>query len=112
MKLGGGSVVLDCEHCRCVSSDGCGGFDVTVPISADGNGIAGTAKLHCVVSVERHRVELVSWNGARHHSTELAEAIQQTLLMTLDQVAERRICGSRHICPSEVISIVEERARD
>ena len=112
MKLGGGSVVLDCEHCRYISRDGCDGFDVTVPVSADGTGIAGTAKLHCVVSAGRHRVELVSWNGARHQSTELAEAIHQKLLMALDQVAERRICGRRHICPSEVICIVEERARD
>ena len=58
MNLKKHGVIVDCEHCRCVSSDGCGGFDVTVPVNDSETGITGTAKLHCVVSCEHHLVEL------------------------------------------------------
>ncbi len=58
MNLKKHGVTVDCEHCRCASSDGCGGYDVTVPVSDSETGIAGTAKLHCVVSPEHHLVEL------------------------------------------------------
>ncbi|MCU7918253.1 MAG: hypothetical protein KZQ95_07820 [Candidatus Thiodiazotropha sp. (ex Epidulcina cf. delphinae)] len=100
--------IVKCEHCQCVSNNGRGGFDVQVPICADDNGIAGTARLHCAISAERHRVELVNWKDTDDHTVTPPKEIQKRLATALDFVADHRVCGNQKICPAEVIEIVEK----
>lgn len=109
MSLKKDGCIVKCEHCKCVSSDGCGSFDVKVPISADKEGISGTARLHCVASPEHHRVELTDWEDAEHHSAIPPEKVRQRLSSALSFVAEHRICGNQQICPLEIIQIVEKQ---
>ena len=103
--------IVKCEHCQCVSHDGHGGFDVQVPICADDNDITGTARLHCAVSAEHHRVELVDWKGADNQPVTPPKEIQQRLSAALEFVADHRVCGNQKICPSAVIEIVEKHGK-
>ncbi len=104
-KLG---ITVGCEHCEFAASRGAGEFDVTVPVTGTGLGIAGVARLHCEVSSERHSVELVQWGGADTKNDEFSAKARRCLTAALALVAERRICGNRHICPAEVVGIVEQ----
>lgn len=103
-KLG---ITVGCEHCKFVASDRAGGFDVTVPVSGDDLEIDGVARLHCEVSTRRHSVELVQWGGTNTENDKITGEAQRRLNAALDLVAERRVCGNRHICPTEVVRIVE-----
>ncbi|MDP2823940.1 MAG: hypothetical protein Q8O52_14845 [Sulfuritalea sp.] len=108
MGLQKNGVKISCEDCKSVAGDGRGGFDVTVPLSAAAIGVAGTARFHCVVTPERHEVELVGWTNDDRLSPETLEKVRQGVSDTLRFVAERRICGNHHVCPVEVIRIVKE----
>ena len=57
-------VIVDCKHCKYASSNGYDDFDVIVPVSDSEAVIAGTAKLHCTVTNERHQVEMTEWQNA------------------------------------------------
>jgi hypothetical protein len=103
-------VIVDCEHCICTSTDDHGGLDVSVPVSDRETGIAGPAKLHCTVSPEYHTVELIEWQDADDHPIQPSENLQERVSAALSFVADRRVCGNRNICPSEVIRFVEENS--
>lgn len=107
MELKKQGINVDCVNCICASSDGCGSFDVTVPLSDSETGISGTARLHCTVSSARHQVELAGWYEAGFRSISPSGKMQPRISAALAFVAERRICGNRHVCPSEVIQVVE-----
>jgi len=103
-------VMVGCEHCKCASTNGYGGFDIIVPVSDSETGITGTAKLHCTVSTECHRVELTEWQDANRHPIQPSDNLQQRVSATLTFVADHRVCGNRNICPSEIIRIVDENS--
>ena len=111
MELKKQGILFDCVNCKYASSDGCGGFDVTVPLSDSETGISGTAKLHCTISPACHQVELVDWHDVGFHTIRPSRNIQPRISTALAFVAEHRICGNRHICPSEIIRVVEEYCR-
>jgi hypothetical protein len=111
MALKKQGINVDCVNCKCASSDDCGSFNVTVPICDSETGIAGTAKLHCTVSAARHQIELVAWRDARSRTISPSSKIQPRISAALTFVAEHRICGNRHICPAEVIRVVEDYGR-
>ena len=108
MSLKKHGVIVDCEHCKYASTNGCGGFDIIVPVSDSEARITGTAKLHCTVCTEYHRVELTEWQDANRHPIQPSDNLQQRVSATLAFVADHRVCGNRNICPSEVIRIVDE----
>ena len=101
-------VIVDCEHCMYQKQDGRGCFDITVPISDIATGTSGQATLHCTLSAERHNVELTQWQDAYNRLIQITESIQNRVASALGFVADRRICGNRNLCPSEVIRVVEE----
>ena len=111
MSLKRHGVGIDCGRCRCASSDGCGGFDVVVPVSDSEADVAGTATLHCSVSPERHQVELGEWHDADLRPVRPSAETEQRILAALGHVAEHRVCGNRKICPAEVVRIVDEHGR-
>jgi hypothetical protein len=104
-------VAVDCGRCEYASGNSRGSFEVTVPVSDTATGTAGTAKLLCSVSSERHAVELKEWNDAGTHPIRPSSETQRRLFAALDHVASHRICGNRQICPSEVVQIVEKLSR-
>ena len=108
MGLNKHGVIVDCEHCKCAYANGYGSFDIIVPVSDSETGIAGTAKLHCTVSTERHRVKLTEWLDANRHPIQPSDNLQQRVSATLTFVADHRVCGNRNICPSEIIRLVDE----
>ena len=87
-------------------ADGC--FEVSVPIRDRQTGIDGTAKLHCTISHNRHRVELENWHDANHQPIAASEKLSQRVTDTLTAFAEKKVCGKCKACPAEVIEIVEE----
>jgi len=102
-------IVIDCKHCKYISGNENGGFDVSVPIKDKDTGIAGSAELHCTISKHHHVVELNQWHDADHHSIQASENLLNRLTATLVSFADQRICGNCNICPSEVIQIVEKQ---
>ena len=110
MKLKKHGIIVECEHCLCISSDDRGAFDVTVPIIDSETGISGPARLRCTVSPERHAVELLEWQDVNRHPTPSTENLQQRVSAALTFVADHQVCGNRKICPSEVILIVEKNS--
>ncbi len=111
MKIKRKDITVDCEHCVYSSSDNRGNFEITVPIIDSETGISGPANLRCGVSAKGHTVELLEWRGFNGHQSQSLEDLVQRVSATLDFVAERRICGNRNICPSEVIQVVEENSK-
>ena len=103
-------ITVDCKHCIYTSSDNRGAFDITVPIIDSETGISSPAKLRCCVSPRGHAVELLDWHGFNRHLTQSIKNLQQRISATLTFIAERKVCGNRNICPSEVIQIVEENS--
>ena len=108
MELKKQGIAIDCMNCHCAASDGCGGFDVAVPLTDGEIGTSGTAILHCTVTPACHHVELQEWNDTGFHSISPSAELRPRISAALDFVAEHRLCGNRRICPSEVIRIVEE----
>ncbi|MGD8620163.1 MAG: hypothetical protein PVH54_13375 [Gammaproteobacteria bacterium] len=104
MELKKQGVILDCEQCKCASCKG-GSFEVTVPVCDTETGIHAAARLHCTVCPAYHEVELVEWHAAG--STGPPGKVLPRIAAALGFVADHRICGNRHICPQEVIRIVE-----
>ncbi len=101
-------VIVDCKKCKYLSASGNDSFDVTGPINDEETTIAGTAKLRCTISKKHHHVELMEWKSTGHHTTQPSENFLNRMSMALDLIADQRICGNRHICPHDVIRIVEE----
>ena len=112
MSLTKNGLVIDCEHCVCRSEDGRGGFGIDVPISDRDSGVTGIARIRCVVSSGHHTVELHSWApGAEQTPEDVVSAIRARADRALEYVAQKRICGNRDICPSEVVRIVGAHSR-
>ena len=110
MRLKKHGITVDCEYCIYTSSDNRGAFDITVPIIDSETGISGPAKLRCIVSPNRHSVELLEWHSFNLHPIQFIERLQERVSATLTFVADHKICGNRNICPSKVIHIVEENS--
>jgi len=108
MNLKKHGIIVDCEHCKYNSSDDRGVFDITVPIIDSETGISSPAKLRCMVSPERHTVELQEWHEINRQPSRSIERLQQRISAVLNFIANRQVCGNRHICPSEVIQIAEK----
>jgi hypothetical protein len=104
-------VVVGCEHCRYQTKGGVGGFDVIVPLCDTSSGTKGIARLRCSVSSSRHAVELKQWHDNRQQPIKPSAEIMKRLSQALDFVAGKRICGNRHLCPPEVVRIVEQDTR-
>lgn len=111
MELKKQGILIDCKNCKFASSDGCGSFEVIVPLGDSETGFVGTAKLHCTVSSARHQVEFEDWHDPVLRATRPSVKIQPRLSAALTFVAEHRLCGKCNICPSEVTRIVDEHAR-
>ena len=109
MSLENKGVKISCESCSYVALDDKGGFAVSVPLSIADAEVSGTAKLHCVLGPGSHKVELVEWAAEGHLPGEALEEVRQRVSRALGFIAERRICGNRHICPAEVIRVVKKQ---
>ena len=105
-------VNVECGHCKCDSINGDGSFDVKVPVYDSNKGIAGSAILRCVISSKHHQIELKKWADNDNHSISSLEDIQESLSETLNFVADKKICGNSHICPSQVVQFVDEYNKD
>jgi hypothetical protein len=105
MNLKQYDIIVDCKHCVYSSSDGRGVFDITVPIIDSDTGISGPARLRCIVSPERHTIELQEWQPVQS-----VDKLQQRVSAAFNVVADRQVCGNRNICPSEVIRFVEKNS--
>lgn len=112
MSLRKEDFIIGCEQCKCGTRDGRGGFVVTVPLRDNVSGLEGTAVLKCAVSPKRHSVELEQWLDDDSHSIRPSAAVEKRLLQAIDYVADKRVCGNRHICPPDVVRTVEEQNRN
>lgn len=110
MNLKQYDIIVDCKHCVYSSSDGRGVFDITVPIIDSDTGISGPARLRCIVSPERHTIELQEWHDINHQPVQSVDKLQQRVSAAFNVVANRQVCGNRNICPSEVIRFVEKNS--
>ena len=108
MSINRANVRIECSQCEFASSAGAGSFDVIVPVNDAATGIAGLAELHCTVGADLHTVELTEWRNDQGQIIEPSEDLRHRLTDTLGFVAERRVCGNRHLCPTEVVRVVKE----
>ena len=111
MSLKKHDVIVACEQCRFRSSNSGGSFDVTVPLKDARSGIKGIARLQCTVSSDRHDLELREWLDDEQQSITPSANIEKRVLLLLDDAADHRICGNRHLCPPEVVRAVEKQNR-
>jgi len=107
MKLRKHGVEILCEQCMFVRGDSSGDFEIAVPVSLNGARMAGTAKLHCVISGDRHQIELTELRDATLRAVQPSPEVMEKVSAALESVARHRICGNRHICPPNVVWIVE-----
>ncbi|MGD2116759.1 MAG: hypothetical protein PVG66_00225 [Chromatiales bacterium] len=98
-------ITVDCQHCVFTQGDAQGHFDVAVPIADKQSGLSGIARLQCTVSSANHQVSLSDWRAGQHA---ISETVSRRLAEALKFVADKRICGSRKLCPVEVVRIVEK----
>ena len=70
------------------------------------------ATLHCHVSPEAHRVELIKLLDAQGEPVSLDTSTQQRVMSMLRFVEDRRICGNKHICPTEVVEIAAKFSQE
>jgi len=112
MELRKYGVGIACERCRLIRGDSAGDFEIVVPVSMSDTGTAGTARLHCAVSNDRHQVELMALFDARGRTLQPSPAAMEKLSAALESVARHRICGNQHICPSDVVRIVAGGGRE
>jgi len=109
MNIVKNDVTVGCEHCSFSGSEESDSFDVVVPIDADETGSIGLATLHCVVSADKHSVELTSWKDDGGQAISPSDDVQLRLSAALQFVADQRFCGNEKICPSAVVDIVKEQ---
>ena len=109
MELRKYGVEIACEQCRLTRGDSAGDFDIVVPVSMGDSGVAGTARLHCAVSGDRHEIELTALRDGSDRAIEASPEALEKLSAALQSVARHRICGNQHICPSDVVRIVAGR---
>ena len=100
--------MVDCKHCVCAGIDDHGAFDFSVPVIDSETDISTPVKLRCIVSPVRHTVELKEWQDPENLPVQRSENFLQRLNAALAVVEERRVCGNRNICPSEVVQAVEK----
>ena len=112
MSLKKNDVMVDCNHCRFVSSSDAQDFVITVPLQDLKTGGSKTAILHCVVSAQNHEIEFQAWKDETGSASSMPGDLQTRLSAALDFVAEKRICGNEKICPSEVVHIVQNQSSD
>jgi hypothetical protein len=111
MELRKYGVEIACERCRLIRGDSAVDFEIVVPVSTSDAGTAGTARLHCAVSDERHQVELLALLDAGGRNFQPSPAAMEKLSAALESVARHRICGNQHTCPSDVVRIVAGEGR-
>lgn len=97
-------LVVSCENCRHVASDACS-FDIAVPVRLDE--AAGTARLHCTITPECHRIEFVGWDEAPSPA-DAADRLRLQVSAVLGFIADQRLCGNERLCPMRVVQLVEE----
>jgi hypothetical protein len=101
-------VTIDCASCRFIASQNRGSFDVIVPVADEGAGLAGHARLHCRVSPQTHVVELAEWHCPEAPVITAGSDLDRRLSGALAFVAEKRLCGNRSLCPTQVVDVVEK----
>ena len=111
MSLKKDGVVVACEQCEYASNDKRDSFDVIVPLSDTETGLHGIARLRCTVSPSTHQVELNEWKGATGEPVQTSAVMNKRVRGALSFIADHRVCGNQHICPSQVVEIVEKRSR-
>ena len=104
-------VELFCESCKYLRESQDGGFEIDVPVSMGEGELSGMARLHCVVSRERHRVELIELLDAESRAIHPAPEELEQVSAVLDFVGQHRICGNQRICPPDVVRVVKARGR-
>jgi len=109
MSLKKNEFVIACEHCAYGTDDGADGFVVTVPLRDERSGLKGIARLKCAVSPRRHKVHLQQWLDDELQPIRPPADVEKRLLRVLWHVGEKRVCGNRHLCPSEVVRAVERQ---
>ena len=97
---------MGCDRCAYASSDDQGGFDVIVPVTDEVGQQGGIATLRCRISPDTHDVKLISLLNSSGEPVSYDAATQQRLISMLRFVEDRRICGNKNICPTEVVDIV------
>ena len=78
-----------------------------MPLEDIDTGVAGIARLHCVISLNDHRVELTDWQDVDAQPIKAPEAMKQRLEQALAFIEEHRVCGNTKLCPADVIRIVQ-----
>jgi hypothetical protein len=101
-------VTIDCANCRFIASHNKESFDVIVPVTDEGVDLAGHAKLHCRVSSQTHVVELAEWLCPEAPVISAGSDLDRRLADALYFIAEKRLCGNRNLCPTEVVSVVQK----
>ena len=104
-------IAIDCANCQFIASQSKGSFDVIVPVADEASELAGQATLHCRVSSQTHIVELAKLHCPMAPMIEKGSELDRRLTDALEFVAEKRLCGSRSLCPTEVVELVEKTNR-
>ena len=107
MSLTKSGVSIECEQCHCLSSDDKGGFDIIVPVQDSKTGLSGISKLHCQVSSQEHKVEIIELRDTNSQLIVPSEDVKNRLNKALEFIAEHQVCGNQKICPADVVRVVE-----
>ncbi|MCP4235236.1 MAG: hypothetical protein GY770_16915 [Aestuariibacter sp.] len=101
------NIRIDCKSCQYLSDANDSGFEISVPVNDDVTGFSGSAILHCVVNNDNHIIRLRELI-ADSSSIPPSATLLRRLNATLNVLAEKRLCGNHHICPSEVLQVINE----
>lgn len=101
-------VAIDCANCQFVASQNKESFAVVVPVADEASNLAGQATLHCHVSSQTHVVKLAAWHSPQAPAIAEGSDMDRRLIGALEFVAEKRLCGNRSLCPTEVVELVEK----
>ena len=104
-------IAIDCANCQFIASHSTGDFAVSVPVTDEASELAGQATLHCRVSSQAHDVELAKLHFPEASMAATDRELDRRLTGALEFVAEKRLCGNRSLCPTEVVELVEKATR-
>jgi hypothetical protein len=101
-------ITIDCAGCQFIGSHERGSFDVVVPVADENSGLGGRVRLSCRASSQTHVVKLAAWQDQKTPVVAPGSDLDRRLTKALAFVADKRLCGNRSLCPSQVVDLVEK----
>lgn len=76
------------------------------------SGLEGMARLSCRISPEGHALALSGWTDATGQPLRPQANTRDRVAAALAFVEGRQLCGTRNLCPKEVVRMAAKTGRD